>query len=315
MQSVALMDVVPLTTTEEDESIAPPEVEVSNRNYGHVRLRNLDEERTTFVPPGSAWVVKQAAQDHAIGGGVLVPKRTQADILTARCIESSQGGTIRADQHALMVLPAQLRIPALAMRNTEGYSSLWPAIESLNRTMGVPRPSAHLAYFLKHFEKELDQFVAEFELVPNQVGALVFVAGTLVGIERAPNHAYWEHVWTPLIRLCYGAVALEAAKAQLPPPRTRVPLGMPRPQEDEGVEDNLERLRFAMEAAEAHRSGKLDQHVERLHAHQLASTGPEQSVDEHTLETVASDQVTGQLVRRGDTVVYGSMTTVGQQRS
>ena len=41
---------------------------------------------------------------------------------------------------------------------------------------------------------ELDEFVAEFECVPRQIGAIILVDDQVVGVERAPSHAYWQSV-------------------------------------------------------------------------------------------------------------------------
>ncbi len=45
-----------------------------------------------------------------------------------------------------------------------------------------------------------------------QVGAIILIDDRVVGIERAPSHAYWQSIWPSLIRECYGSLAIEAAK-------------------------------------------------------------------------------------------------------
>ena len=80
-----------------------------------------------------------------------------------------------------------------------------------NQEMGVPA-AGHLEFFLKQFRKELDEFVAEFECVPRQIGAIILVDDQVVGIERAPSHAYWQSVWPCLIRECYGSLAIRVAQ-------------------------------------------------------------------------------------------------------
>ena len=114
MQSVGQMQVIPIFG-EDDDTFAPPEVEVNTTDYGTVNLRN-DSDRPTIVPPGAGWVVKQAAQDHAIGSGALMKAGERKTINTAMCIQSSQGGYIRGDKHPMLILPVALRAPALAKR-------------------------------------------------------------------------------------------------------------------------------------------------------------------------------------------------------
>ncbi|MCU0355810.1 MAG: hypothetical protein MUD08_19075, partial [Cytophagales bacterium] len=71
------------------------------------------------------------------------------------------------------------------------------------------RRIGRLRYFLNHFKPQLDQFVAEFEYVKDQVGAIVMLEGRIVGIEIAPSHQYWQEIWMPLLRECYGSLVLE----------------------------------------------------------------------------------------------------------
>jgi hypothetical protein len=68
----------------------------------------------------------------------------------------------------------------------------------------------------------MDEFVAQFEIVPRQVGAIVLIEGSVVDLERSPNYSYFKVMWKPLIRECYGSFSLQAAKQSgfaLPPNR------------------------------------------------------------------------------------------------
>ena len=80
LQSVGHMQVIPLCG-DDDDRFAAPDLEVRTTSYGIVELRH-DGARPTIVPPGAGWVVKQAAQDHAIGSGVLLAGNSQATIAT-----------------------------------------------------------------------------------------------------------------------------------------------------------------------------------------------------------------------------------------
>jgi hypothetical protein len=88
MQSVGHMQIIPLLGADDDR-FAAPVLEVRTTAYGTVELRH-DGDRPTIVPPGAGWVVEQAAQDHAIGGGVLLASKSVATVNTARCIQRSQ---------------------------------------------------------------------------------------------------------------------------------------------------------------------------------------------------------------------------------
>lgn len=70
------------------------------------------------------------------------------------------------------------------MRKEQSYNKLWDSISAFNREMGV-QVAGHLEFFLKHFCKELDEFVAEFECVPRQIGAIILVDDQVVGVERS----------------------------------------------------------------------------------------------------------------------------------
>ncbi len=89
-QSAGTMSMIPLLG-EDDDTFAPPEVEVGTTGYGSVHLRN-HSDRPMLVPPGAGWVVAQKAQDHAIGGGALLRPGEGRAIDTAMCIQQSQGG-------------------------------------------------------------------------------------------------------------------------------------------------------------------------------------------------------------------------------
>lgn len=313
MQSVGSMAVIPLLSeeSEQDTTFAPlDDLHVGTSNYGSVDLEN-QADRPTIVPPGAGWVVKQAAQDHAVGSGVLMRAKSKTTVDTARCIQQSQGGTISKAAHDMLILPASLRTKALALRRESGYNKLWPSIDEFNRSLGVSG-GAHLEYFLKEFKGELDTFVAQFELVPNQVGALILINGKTVGIERAPSEEFWKSLWEPLVRVCYGSLAIRAAKmgANGLPPAYRVPLQV-EADPVTGIK-SLAGIRAALAAA----SDKIDEltteTMEAVKAKQL-QPGPSNdgSLGDAVLITLASPELAGQVVRKGDKTPYVSLCAAG----
>jgi hypothetical protein len=222
MQSVSQMQVIPILG-ESDDAFGPPEIAIGTTTYGRVEVDNR-EARTTIVPPGAAWVVARKAQDHAVGPGAIVPGLSQRSI-PAMCVQQNQPGLIPMDRYELQILPAGLRAKAIALRDQDEFSRLWPHLSELKTQYGLPSGYGNLIDFMRAFARELDEFVAEFEVVPDQVGAIVLVGGAVAGLELAPSTAYFEAVWVPLIRLCYGSLALPAQRMRgATPPATRTAL-------------------------------------------------------------------------------------------
>jgi hypothetical protein len=297
MQSVGHMQVIPLCG-DDDDRFAAPELEIRTTTYGTVELRH-DDGRPTIVPPGAGWVVEQAAQDHAIGGGVLLAGNSKAIIDTARCIQRSQPGYIKAAKHPMLILPVALRPQALALRRQTGFDKLWDPIANFNKTVGVTE-AGHLEYFLRRFKAELDQFVAEFELIPRQLGAIVLVDGRIAGVERAPSSSFWRALWEPLIRVCYGSLAIQRGQANERPPATRVPLA--------SGASSVAQLRVALAEAQVQERRVVAEVIEQLRAVELqVADRADQVLDRAQLITLASERLAGQIVREGEQVAYASL--------
>ncbi len=282
-QSVGQLQVIPLLG-DDDATFAPPIVEVGTQAYGTVVLR---ADADTLVPTGAGWLVRQRAQDHALPSATFLRKGEQKVLKTAMCIQQSQGGTIDVGAHSLTILPAALRKTALAVRHVEDFRKLWESISALTAAQGVGHAGASLAVFLAAFERELDAFVAELELVDRQIGVIVLVAGEVVGVERAPSAAYFASVWQPLVRVCYGSLAVAAARAHRAPPATRVPLVV--------VEKTLDGLRAALAIAEEREAVIARRAVTGLSSERFEPTLDE-TFDDAALYTVASGRLAGQCV-------------------
>lgn len=307
MQSVGQMQVIPLVETASgtvSARFAPPELEVGTHGYGSVALRNA-HDKPTIVPYGAGWVVKQRAQDHAIASGAFLKAGEHRVLTHAMCIQQSQPGLIAKAKHALTILPAKLRSKALAMRHVDQYSKLWEHISKFNAELGISTV-ANLVTFLSTFEKQLDEFVAEFELVPRQVGALVLVGGEVVGIERSPSPEYFAAVWEPLVRVCYGSLAVAAAKDRKEPPATRLPL-LPLAKSLDALRHVLAELR----EREVRLTTQIASFVKGLRL-ERADT-PDDTLDDATLWTVAgaphadNRAFGGQVVTTGSSVAYASL--------
>lgn len=302
LQSVGYMQVIPLTSDlVDDRFVSPAEggAEVSTTDYGTLVFQN-PSPAVLIVPCHAGYVVKQAAQDHAMTHAAVVRSSQQRSFGTAACIEQTQGGLIQRGSHQMLILPFALRERALEVRHEQSYNKLWQAIAAFNESMGV-RGASHLDFFLKQFRRELDEFVAEFECVDRQVGAIILVDDQVVGIERAPSHAYWRSVWPCLIRECYGSLALQAAQMHgehAPPPASRVPL-------PEAIE-SLDQLESVVADVAAEEDRRTKDRVRELLDVPLTTVVDEAAAG-LTTETIAVDRFAGQVIRDSKRVVYASI--------
>lgn len=301
MQSVGLMQVLPLCSElEDDRFVSPNQAEVSTQGYGKLVFENQSDQ-TLLVPCHTGYVVEQAAQDHAMAHTGLIAAKKKKSYDTAMCIQQSQGGYIQKGSHKMVILPHALREAALEKRDDTSFSKLWDDISHFNKRMGLQQVG-NLVVFLKNFKQQLDHFVAEFECVPQQVGAIILIAGEVVGIERAPSHAYWTSIWEALIRECYGSKAIEAARLldeDAPLPSSRIPL------QTDGI-NSLDDLAKALEDVQAREEEAARATIREL-LDEPFTCKTESSLKEFHVDTVKNDQLTGQIVRDGQRICYASL--------
>lgn len=307
MQTVGNMQVIPLILDmEPDERFAAPDgLTISNRTYGHVNLKN-QKEKAVIVPTHATYLTKQKAQDHALMSAAFVKSKGATDVNTAACVQSSQGGQIRAEETPLDILPFAIRESALEKRKTNEYGKIWSDIGRFNRMLNISG-NDHLEYFTERYKDVMDQFVAEFEILPKQIGAIVLIDGVVHGVERAPNAEYWRAVWEPLIRMCYGSQAIYlrekgGKKGTIP---VQVPL------KTKGV-NTLAKLKKSLEEAEAKERENAATAVRKLIEDDFKESKEDSfSIDGAKLDlvTLKNDQFCGQMVREGDRISYASMVT------
>lgn len=306
-QSVGHMEVIPILDEGEaaDDTFAPPNFSAGTTDYGSIRVQNLDDDRPTIVPTGSGFISKQYAQDHATPSAKFLKAGENTTIRRAMCIQETQGGLIRQEEDTmLVVLPAPIRAQALAMRNEDELGRAWSSIRQFNRSVGV-HGRGDLVNFLKEYDKQLDEFVAEFELVPDQIGAIIVIGGKVVGVERAPNISFWEKIWIPLVRVCYGSLAIRAGNVlgSTPSP-TRTALDV--------QEKSLTGIRQALRDARLKAEGLIEGAVNEVRSMPLLYAGrAEGNLAGAKLFTVANTRLAGQLVRRGDSTCYVSLGAPG----
>jgi hypothetical protein len=309
IQSVGYMQVIPLISELIDNKfISPKNALVSTSNYGTLVVKNRPDNGnagTMILPFGAGYVVPQAAQDHATPLAKIIAANRTATIDTAACIQQTQGGTIASSKQEMTILPWAIKEAVFNTKNQQGYSKLWPAIGEFNQSLGLS-DKGHLEFFLKNFRQDLDEFIGQFEIVHNQVGAIVLMNGYVVGIERTPNYNYWKEVWKPLIRECYGSLAIQYAKKfgdSPPPPRTRVPLS-------EANINTAEDLQKALEKATQKEAENVKGIVRRFVKTKFNSQ-EEQTEEDMRVDSISNKQFAGQVVFDGEKPVYLSLFTNG----
>jgi hypothetical protein len=305
MQSVGYMQVIPLISDLVDERFTSPnEIASSTRNYGTLNLHNEATEGMGLMPFGGAIVTPQQAQNHATPKAKLVEASRSASIDVAACIQDSQGGTIARGKHPLSIMPWSIKEKAFDSKEVKEYSKLWPAIKGFNTRLGL-RSAGHLELYLKDFKDQLDEFVAQFEIVPKQVGAIVLVNGYVVGVERAPNYNYWKDLWKPLVRECYGSLSLEWKRSHAdnpPAPRTRIPV--------QTRARSIKGIRKALAETE-----KMEWEVVLETLRKFVGEDFDRDKEEEqggfTVESLKHKQFVGQIVRESEKIVYASLITTG----
>jgi hypothetical protein len=305
IQPAGLMQVIPLTSEYSDNRFAMPNrLVVSTTSYGSLVFRN-PTKKPALIPKDVAYVTKRRNQDHTLPHVGFVKEDSFMQYDDAACIQEEQGGLMEPEARELIILPFNLRQVALGVRAMKSYNKLWPAICNFNRVMGL-RATGHVDIFLEQFAQQLERFVAEFEPLPKQVGAIVLINGKVAGIERVPSYDYWLKIWSTLIRECYGSRVLYIQKKEENPNPlpTRLPLG-----QADSIADLITELQRVNTAEdEAARQIVRDLMNEPVTVEREAET-----MLSLTVETLQSSHFVGQSVRDGLQVVYASMVATEQR--
>ena len=257
--------------------------------YGKCLMSNAGDG--VAIVPLHVGYIQDAAQNHALCRSAFLAPGQELLFADACCVQQSQGGYISDRGHGLFVLPVELRAAALDLRGVENYSKLWPAITALNTSYGLPA-RGHLEQVLTRQHAVLTQFQSRLELLPEQLGALLFIGECLAGIEIAPDPRYFAEMWVALVCFAYGPAARHAG----PVDESVVPYDV----------STVDELRLAL--AEDRRA------VAEQTTHWLAEAPWQVSSIEETerfldlrLSTVHGDGVAGQIVTDGKRLVYASL--------
>ncbi|MET7299375.1 DUF6569 family protein [Embleya sp. NPDC005575] len=307
VQSVGRMQVLPLLgdTCDAPAVTLPTDLWIGTSGYGTLTFVN-HTPNVALVPCHLAVIVEHSAQDHAMPRAALVEPSDRLAFDAAMCVQQTQSGLITEAAQPLAVLPLALRAAASASADADGYSRLWPAVQRFNASSGLAE-TGNLVLFLKHFAVELERFVAEFECVEDQVGAVVLLDGEIAGIERAPSRAYWSAMWEPLIRFCYGAEAVRYGLHDPgDPPPSRTVLNLPGG-DGAAAGDPYDVLAEALRAADAEEQRRAERTLDDAGAHPVAPA-PEHTHAGVTVGRVESERFVGAYAMGGDRPVYASLT-------
>lgn len=296
IQTVGIMQVVPLIGGETLGYISARTARVSSPNYGIMKFEN-SADQAMIVPAGVAYLTKTSHQDHATARVSVVNPRGLLIDEGAMCVESGQSGHFQnLSNHEFRLLPYTLRGEAHAVRSEHSFRKLWNAISRFNSTVGSGERS-YISDFYDKFDDELELFVAQFELVKDQLGFIVLINGSVYGIERLPNYQFMRDMWKPLIKECYGGLVTYMTKkyGDFAKPATR--------QAMTGPITNLEELSYELERAKSNEDENT-RAVFRAFANESAGAYVEGS----NQMNIVSNRFVGEAVKDKDgNTVYLSM--------
>jgi hypothetical protein len=175
--------------------------------YGNVELECRGDVRDgVAIVPLHIGYVQDKAQNHALCRSGLVGAGQKRMFDDACCVQQAQGGFLAGREQWFFILPIELRAEALGLRGKKDFRKLWAGIARLNATLGT-EARGHLEQIICHDRYYLTQYASRFEACAGQTGALFFVGDSLVGVELAPNAAYFRETFMPLVCFSYGVAA------------------------------------------------------------------------------------------------------------
>lgn len=210
IQNVGIMTVIPLIADQEYTPIASLTDIYLNRDieYNRLSFGNSSDEIGILLQ-GYTIISKQKAQDRTIPYPHLIKGKSRCDV-PANCIQPGQCGHFdqtKLHSNDFKVLPPSLR--ALAMQKstfgTGETGALWDSLSSWVRDLNLREQG--LVSFYEKFAQQLDEFVASFEPVNKQLGAITILNKEIIAIDIVPKYDSWLQIFRPLIRDSYGAEA------------------------------------------------------------------------------------------------------------
>lgn len=225
VQVVGNMAVVPLVSDQEFTSrVSDVDEVVLNKDidYGTLQFKNQSGD-IGIVLQGATILTRQAAQDRTVPRAIIL-KGKAVENVNAFCVQSNQGGYMNAskigeefgDESPFFIMPPTLRANALERSSggrSPGYSGLWDSLSRYSGTFAGVRASSQIKDIYDRYRGDLDKFVAQFEPVPNQLGAIVMIDRQVVAVDIMPTYRSWKIMWRGLIRDSYGVEAVRTAGA------------------------------------------------------------------------------------------------------
>ncbi|MBD2741539.1 DUF6569 family protein [Coleofasciculus sp. FACHB-1120] len=261
--------------------------------YGNVELHN--PSTSVAIVPLHMGYIQDQAQNHALCRSAFIAAGQKLMFEDACCVQSGQGGYLEGREQWFFILPLQLRFQALKLRGQEDYSKLWKEIERLNQRFDLPQ-RGHLEQILSKKRTFLTQYQSQFELLPQQTGALFLIRNQLVGVEIAPTAAYFREVWMPLVCFCYGVAAMYAQKQAKASDKPVLPFAA----------SNLQELRQQLHKSRQEKQLQVSNWLSQTPAEKFQLKEEERFLSLR-LHTCKEKNFAGQLVEESGQLVYASL--------
>lgn len=295
-QIVANQIVVPLTTDKPNNDISSEMTlkVVNDSDYSKLTLKNTDS-KPAIALQGSRFETDGKGQDRTVLSANIIESESEKT-LAVGCIQPSEGSHIESGTETTGFIPASLRVPALDRKDNGSYDVIWGDIRKYLGEIGVQGDS--LRDFYKEFKKELDEFVAQFENIDKQVGAIVLINNEIVGLELYPNYNSWMKVWRPLIRDSYGADAIKAIKKG-----TVIAL---KPSIDLDKVASMSDIKKQVEDINIRNITTIANKVKAVVDSEFRVTS-QQNVGDFVVNTINNTSFKGQFITKNDVVVHCSL--------
>lgn len=224
VQMAGNMIVVPVVSTQEFTSENVDDVSSvkldHDQDYGHMSFKN-EGYKIGILMQGATIMTKQEAQDRTVPRAQLIGAKSKIGV-DVYCVQPDQGGHINTerldkefqdDPIPYRMLPPALRASAFTTSHEStrhSYDSMWSSIEHYSSGFSGIRNRRSMKGVYGELDTQLEEFVAQFEPVDQQMGAIVFINGRLVAVDLMPTYKSWSMMWRTLIRDSYGMEALRS---------------------------------------------------------------------------------------------------------
>lgn len=305
-QSVGNMRVIPILTDTEFTKVGDMENIYLKRDEAYETLLMAnDSQYISVIPHGLMYVVAEKAQDRAIPSAHLIAKDKRVN---ANCLQPSQSGSFEADnrEREWGILPSSLKGVAWEHADDHRYDALWSDIEKFLESAGLS--NNELVRFFKEFKTELETFIAQFEPVEKQVGAIFIINNVLIGIEIVPNYKIWQQMWRPLIRDCYGSEAIMFIKKGY---TTGMFHPMLKTQDAKTFEDFENATNILLEEEK-----EFTNEIVKEVLKENMTDEEQEALEDFTLYNLTSEHLMGQCVTHGpEKTIYASLITKHSEKA